>query len=95
MCEALQVVPGKVEEFLSVLYEFESNPEGKTAVELFVRLKPVLSDWPELLRDFAAFLHPEQARECGLVRERKRASSVPPKRIDSFTFAAFFILWYV
>lgn len=84
------MVPGKVEEFLSVLYEFESNPEGKTAVELFVRLKPVLSDWPELLRDFAAFLHPEQARECGLVRERKRASSVPPKRIDSFTFAAFF-----
>ncbi|XP_053494789.1 GON-4-like protein isoform X2 [Ictalurus furcatus] len=71
VCEALQVVPGKVEEFLSVLYEFESNPEGKTAVELFVRLKPVLSDWPELLRDFAAFLHPEQARECGLAEEQQ------------------------
>lgn len=69
VCEALQVVPGKVEDFLSVLYEFERNPKGRTAVELFERLSSVLNDWPELLRDFAAFLHPEQARECGLVRE--------------------------
>ncbi|XP_060760613.1 GON-4-like protein isoform X2 [Neoarius graeffei] len=71
VCEALQVVPGKVEDFLSVLYEFESNLEGRTAVELFMSLKPVLSDWPELLRDFAAFLHPEQAQECGLVEEQQ------------------------
>ncbi|XP_053087385.1 GON-4-like protein isoform X1 [Pangasianodon hypophthalmus] len=71
VCEALQVVPGKVEDFLNVLYEFESNPDGRTAVELFVRLKPVLSDWPELLRDFAAFLHPEQAQECGLLEEQQ------------------------
>uniref|UniRef100_A0A3B1J072 Uncharacterized protein n=1 Tax=Astyanax mexicanus TaxID=7994 RepID=A0A3B1J072_ASTMX len=68
-CEVLQVVPGKVEEFLGVLYEFERDPEGRTSVELFKRLKPVLKDWPELLSDFAAFLHPEQANECGLVRE--------------------------
>lgn len=66
------MVPGKVEDFLSVLYEFESNSEGRTAMELFERLKPVLSDWPELLRDFAAFLHPEQAQECGLVREKTK-----------------------
>ncbi|TSK28277.1 Protein disulfide-isomerase A3 [Bagarius yarrelli] len=71
VCEALQVVPGKVEDFLSVLYEFESNPDSRTAVELFMRLKPVLRDWPELLRDFAAFLHPEQARECGLLEEQQ------------------------
>lgn len=96
MCEILQVVPGKVEDFLGVLYEFESNPEGRTAVDLFGRLKPVLSDWPELLRDFAAFLHPEQAQECGLVRGNKhcfvfviRDMSVvvlmPCKRVDSLT----------
>lgn len=63
------MVPGKVKDFLSVLYEFECNPDGKSAVELFMRLKPILNDWPELLRDFAAFLHPGQAQECGLVRE--------------------------
>ncbi|KAI5087375.1 GON-4-like protein [Silurus meridionalis] len=71
VCEALQAVPGKVEDFLNVLYEFERNPEGRTAVELFGRLRPVLSDWPELLRDFAAFLHPEQAQECGLLKEQQ------------------------
>ncbi|KAI5621678.1 GON-4-like protein [Silurus asotus] len=71
VCESLQAVPGKVEDFLNVLYEFERNPEGRTAVELFRRLRPVLSDWPELLRDFAAFLHPEQAQECGLLKEQQ------------------------
>ncbi|KAF5898085.1 GON-4-like protein, partial [Clarias magur] len=71
VCEALQAVPGKVEEFLSVLYEFERHPEGRTAVELFERLKLVLRNHPELLRDFAAFLHPEQAQECGLLEEQQ------------------------
>ncbi|KAM9434447.1 GON-4-like protein [Clarias gariepinus] len=69
--EALQAVPGKVEEFLSVLFEFERHPEGRTAVELFARLKPILHNHPELLRDFAAFLHPEQAQECGLLEEQR------------------------
>lgn len=67
MCHALQEVPGRVEEFLEVLYEFEQDGDEHTSVELFTRLKPVLNEWPELLRDFAAFLHPEQAQECGLV----------------------------
>lgn len=71
MCEALQALPGKVGEFLSILYEFQSNPNGRNAVDLFMRLQPVLSKCPELLRDFAAFLHPEQAQECGLVRENQ------------------------
>ncbi|XP_017566892.2 GON-4-like protein isoform X1 [Pygocentrus nattereri] len=70
-CEVLRAVPGKVEEFLGVLYEFEQDPEGRTSVELFMRLKPVLRDWPELLRDFAAFLHPEQAQACGLLTEQQ------------------------
>lgn len=67
--EVLQVVPGKVDEFLCVLSEFEKDPESRTSLELLTRLKPVLSDWPELLQDFAAFLHPDQARECGMVEE--------------------------
>ncbi|XP_016349539.1 GON-4-like protein [Sinocyclocheilus anshuiensis] len=52
--EVLQMVPGKVDEFLRVLSEFK-DPESRTSLELLTRLKPVLSDWPELLRDFAAF----------------------------------------
>ncbi|XP_026875558.2 GON-4-like protein isoform X1 [Electrophorus electricus] len=71
VCEAVQVVPGKVEEFLGVLYEFEQDPEGRTSVDLYVRLRSVLGEWPELLRDFAAFLHPEQAQECGLLAEQQ------------------------
>ncbi|XP_070996276.1 GON-4-like protein [Oncorhynchus clarkii lewisi] len=71
VCHALQEVPGRVEEFLVVLYEFEQDGDGHTSVELFMRLKPVLNEWPELLRDFAAFLHPEQAQECGLLSEQQ------------------------
>ncbi|XP_028821976.1 GON-4-like protein isoform X2 [Denticeps clupeoides] len=71
VCRALQGVPGKVEEFLGVLYTFEHNPEGRTSVELYTQLKLVLKDWPELLQDFAAFLHPKQAQECGLLEEQK------------------------
>uniref|UniRef100_A0A4W5QDI7 GON-4-like protein n=1 Tax=Hucho hucho TaxID=62062 RepID=A0A4W5QDI7_9TELE len=71
VCHALQEVPGRVEEFLEVLYEFEQDGDEHTSVELFVRLKPVLNKWPELLRDFAAFLHPEQAQECGLLSEQQ------------------------
>ncbi|XP_048057118.1 GON-4-like protein isoform X2 [Megalobrama amblycephala] len=69
--EMLQMVPGKVDEFLRVLSEFEKNPESRTSLELLTRLKPVLNDWPELLQDFAAFLHPDQARECGLLAEQQ------------------------
>ncbi|KAK7124798.1 hypothetical protein R3I94_019004 [Phoxinus phoxinus] len=69
--EVLQMVPGKVDEFLRVLSEFEKDPESRTSLELLTRLKPVLSDWPELLQDFAAFLHPDQARECGMLAEQQ------------------------
>lgn len=68
--ETLQDVPGRVEEFLGVLYDFEQSSragESRSAVELFAQLKPVLREWPDLLRDFAAFLLPDQALECGLV----------------------------
>ncbi|XP_023657069.2 GON-4-like protein isoform X1 [Paramormyrops kingsleyae] len=69
--DALKDIPGKVEEFLGLLYEFDQGGEGRSAVELFGQLKPVLKEWPELLRDFAAFLLPEQALECGLFAEQQ------------------------
>uniref|UniRef100_A0A3P8ZRB2 GON-4-like protein n=1 Tax=Esox lucius TaxID=8010 RepID=A0A3P8ZRB2_ESOLU len=69
--EALQDIPGKVEEFLLLLYEFEMGGEGRNAVELFSQLRLVLGEWPDLLRDFAAFLLPEQALECGLFEEQQ------------------------
>ncbi len=67
MREALQDIPGKVEEFLGLLYEFDQAGESHSVLELFSQLKLLLKDWPELLKDFAAFLLPEQALECGLV----------------------------
>ncbi|XP_076846738.1 GON-4-like protein isoform X3 [Brachyhypopomus gauderio] len=69
--EAMQNVPGKMEEFLSLLYEFEQGGGGRSAVDLFSQLRPLLKDWPELLKDFAAFLLPEQALECGLFEEQQ------------------------
>lgn len=38
-----------------------------SAVDLFKSLQTLLQDWPQLLKDFAAFLLPEQALSCGLV----------------------------
>lgn len=67
MREVLQDIPGKVEEFLGLLYEFDQGGESRSVVELFSQLKLLLKDWPDLLKDFAAFLLPEQALECGLV----------------------------
>ncbi|XP_056617910.1 GON-4-like protein isoform X2 [Triplophysa dalaica] len=69
--EALQDVPGKVEEFLGLLYEFDQAGDSQSVVELFSHLKPLLRDWPDLLKDFAAFLLPEQALECGLFEEQQ------------------------
>lgn len=67
MREVLQDIPGKVEEFLGLLYEFDQAGESRSVIDLFSQLKLLLKDWPELLKDFAAFLLPEQALECGLV----------------------------
>uniref|UniRef100_A0A8C9JUF1 Uncharacterized protein n=1 Tax=Panthera tigris altaica TaxID=74533 RepID=A0A8C9JUF1_PANTA len=64
--EALRHAPGKYEDFLQVIYEFESGPQRQTAVDLYRSLQILLQDWPQLLKDFAAFLLPEQALACGL-----------------------------
>lgn len=65
--EALQHIPGKYEDFLQIIYEFESSTQMHSAVDLFKNLQTLLRDWPQLLKDFAAFLLPEQALSCGLV----------------------------
>ncbi|KAM9294617.1 GON-4-like protein, partial [Gastrophryne carolinensis] len=69
--EALQPLPGSYERFLSILYEFEMSGGKKTAMDLYESLRPLLQDWPQLLKDFAAFLPPEQALECGLFEEQQ------------------------
>ncbi|XP_034722392.1 GON-4-like protein isoform X2 [Etheostoma cragini] len=66
--EALQDVPGQVEEFVSLLNDFEQLGSGQEIMSLFRKLRCILGDRTDLLRDFAAFLHPEQALQCGLVR---------------------------
>ncbi|XP_037681706.1 GON-4-like protein isoform X2 [Choloepus didactylus] len=69
--EALQHVPGKYEDFLQIIYEFESGTQKQTAVDLYRSLQTLLRDWPLLLRDFAAFLLPDQALACGLFEEQQ------------------------
>ncbi|XP_074510426.1 GON-4-like protein isoform X2 [Sebastes fasciatus] len=69
--EALQDVPGQVEEFVSLLNDFEQVGEGQEVMLLFRKLRCILGDRTDLLRDFAAFLHPEQALQCGLFEEQQ------------------------
>ncbi|XP_016076970.1 PREDICTED: GON-4-like protein isoform X1 [Miniopterus natalensis] len=69
--EALQHIPGRYEDFLQVIYEFESSTQRQTAVDLYKSLQILLQDWPQLLKDFAAFLLPEQALACGLFEEQQ------------------------
>lgn len=67
MREALQDVPGQVGEFVSLVSEIEQAGEGQEVILLFRKLRCILGDRGDLLRDFAAFLHPAQALQCGLV----------------------------
>ncbi|KAM8840181.1 uncharacterized protein AB9W97_001113 isoform 2-T2 [Spinachia spinachia] len=66
VCEAVQVCPGVLEELLQVFERCSSSAE-----RLFSGLSRVLHPWPQLLRDFAAFLNREQARCCGLLTEQR------------------------
>ncbi|KAM4725905.1 GON-4-like protein [Anableps anableps] len=71
VCEAVQVHPGLSEQLLQVLDEFSaSGPSGAPEV-LYSRLGCLLQPWPQLLKDFAAFLNPRQARRCGLLLEQR------------------------
>lgn len=63
----MQVSPGLSEELLKVLDQFSAaGPLGAPEV-LYDRLSGMLRPWPQLLRDYAAFLSQRQARRCGLV----------------------------
>lgn len=76
MREALQDSPEQVQEFVSLLGEFEQAGDGQEVTGLFRKLRCILGEHTDLLRDFAAFLHPEQALQCGLVSACSTA--VPP-----------------
>lgn len=67
--EALQDDPVQVEDFVSLLHGFEQLGESQEVMPLFRKLCSILGNQSDLLRDFAAFLHPEQALQCGLVRD--------------------------
>lgn len=67
--EALQDNLVQVEDFVSLLHDFEQLGEGQEVMPLFRKLRSILGDQSDLLRDFAAFLYPEQALQCGLVRD--------------------------
>ncbi|RVE63277.1 hypothetical protein OJAV_G00163870 [Oryzias javanicus] len=71
VCEALQDVPGRVEEFVSLLNKFEQVADGQEVALLFRKLRFILGNRTDLLRDFAAFLHPDQALQCGLLEEQQ------------------------
>ncbi|XP_063754767.1 GON-4-like protein [Eleginops maclovinus] len=68
VCDALQASPPLCERLLQVLDGF-SPPSS--AVCLYGELRGVLGAWPQLLRDFAAFLSQSQARSCGLLVEQQ------------------------
>ncbi|XP_075995008.1 GON-4-like protein isoform X2 [Genypterus blacodes] len=69
--EALQDIPAKAEAFVSLLSEFEKAEEGQAVAMLFRKMRNMLGGRTDLLRDFAAFLHPDQALECGLFEEQQ------------------------
>ncbi|XP_037830405.1 GON-4-like protein isoform X2 [Kryptolebias marmoratus] len=69
--EALQDTPEQVEEFVLLLNKFKQVGEGHEVTLLFRKLRCILGNHTDLLRDFAAFLHPEQALQCGLFEEQQ------------------------
>ncbi|XP_034456389.1 GON-4-like protein [Hippoglossus hippoglossus] len=74
VCDVVQASPGVSEQLLQLLDQFSAaGPlEASGAPErLYDRLSGLLRPWPQLLRDFAAFLNGEQARRCGLFLEQQ------------------------
>ncbi|XP_026155243.1 GON-4-like protein isoform X2 [Mastacembelus armatus] len=71
VCEAVQMSPGLSDKLLQVLDQFSAaGPLGAPEL-LYLQLSRLLQPWPQLLRDFAAFLSRGQARRCGLLLEQQ------------------------
>ncbi|KAM4539996.1 GON-4-like protein [Odontesthes bonariensis] len=71
VCEAVRVCPGLSEQLLEVLDEFTAAVPPKAPKVLYDRLSCLLRPWPQLLKDFAAFLSRTQAHRCGLLLEQQ------------------------
>ncbi|XP_068188567.1 GON-4-like protein isoform X2 [Antennarius striatus] len=71
VCEAVQASPGVSEQLLQVLDQFSAAGPSGAPEALYHRLRGLLQPWPQLLRDFAAFLTRPQARRCGLLLEHQ------------------------
>lgn len=67
VCDAVQGSQGLSEQLLQVLDQFSAAGPLGSPKALYDGLSCVLQPWPQLLRDFAAFLNQGQARRCGLV----------------------------
>lgn len=61
--EILKTNDDTYEAFLKLLYDFGKS--DFSPVKLYKELRIVLKDYPDLVTDFAGFLLPEQAVECG------------------------------
>ncbi|KAF1371477.1 hypothetical protein PFLUV_G00277760 [Perca fluviatilis] len=74
VCDAVQVSPGVQDQLLQVLDQVSRRRNhGNVAAErLYAALRRVLQPWPQLLRDFSAFLDRDQAQRCGLLTEQQQ-----------------------
>ncbi|KAM9839105.1 GON-4-like protein [Aulostomus maculatus] len=74
VCNAVAASPARAEQLLRVLDQFSSAGPLEASGDperLYDRLSSVLQPWPQLLRDFAAFLNRAQAQRCGLLVEQQ------------------------
>ncbi|KAM6972861.1 uncharacterized protein gon4la [Aplochiton taeniatus] len=73
--EEEQMMEEEKEEYITVIIgrdvKEERRGERGCPVELYHGLASVLEPWPQLLRDYAAFLRPSQALRCGLLAEQQ------------------------
>lgn len=71
VCDAVQVSTSLLEQLLQVLDEFSAAGPLEAPEVLYSKLSSILQPWPQLLRDFAAFLNSRQAQRCSLLLEQQ------------------------
>ncbi|KAK2830975.1 hypothetical protein Q5P01_018906 [Channa striata] len=71
VCDTVQVCPSLCEQLLQVLDQFSAAGPLGDPERLYNSLSCMLQPWPQLLRDFAAFLNQRQASRCGLLLEQQ------------------------